>query len=118
MKENELIFDRTKHVCYSEAVKQVITDCLKKQFSKKEADILWEKIQLKYTEYLQTLPYLGGAKDNHNAPGGTYDCIALFAYYEVLDRKPSIQEIYEMNNAILLPPFRKESSLISTIHGS
>lgn len=67
MKENELIFDRTKHVCYSEAVKQVITDCLKKQFSKKEADILWEKIQLKYTEYLQTLPYLGGAKDNHNA---------------------------------------------------
>ena len=106
MKENELIFDRTKHVCYSEAVKQVITDCLKKQFSKKEADILWEKIQLKYTEYLQTLPYLGGAKDNHNAPGGTYDCIALFAYYEVLDRKPSIQEIYEMNNAILLPPFR------------
>ena len=51
MKENELIFDRTKHVCYSEAVKQVITDCLKKQFSKKEADILWEKIQLKYTEY-------------------------------------------------------------------
>ena len=36
MKENELIFDRTKHVCYSEAVKQVITDCLKKQFSKKK----------------------------------------------------------------------------------
>lgn len=32
MKENELIFDHTKHVCYSEAVKQVITDCLKKQF--------------------------------------------------------------------------------------
>ena len=44
MKENELIFDRTKHVCYSEAVKQVITDCLKKaNFLKKEADILWEK---------------------------------------------------------------------------
>ena len=55
MKENELIFDRTKHVCYSEAVKQVITDCLKKQFSKKEADILWEKIQLKYTEYRRSL---------------------------------------------------------------
>ena len=116
MKENELIFDRTKHVCYSEAVKQVITDCLKKQFSKKEADILWEKIQLKYTEYLQTLPYLGGAKDNHNAPGGTYDCIALFAYYEVLDRKPSIQEIYEMNNAILLPPFRKLGKLFNINH--
>ena len=71
---------------------------------------------MKYTEYLQTLPYLGGAKDNHNAPGGTYDCIALFAYYEVLDRKPSIQEIYEMNNAILLPPFRKLGKLFNINH--
>lgn len=43
MKENELIFDRTKHVCYSEAVKQVITDRLKKHFSEKEADALWKK---------------------------------------------------------------------------
>lgn len=76
MKENELIFDRTKHVCYSEAVKKVITDQLKKKFSEEKADILWEKIQLKYIEYLQTLPYLGGVKDNHNAPGGTYDCKA------------------------------------------
>lgn len=79
MKENELTFDRTKHVCYSEAVKKVIIDRLKKQFSEEESGKLWEQIQLKYVEYLKTLPYLGGAKDNHNAPGGTYDCIALFA---------------------------------------
>ena len=91
MKENELIFDRTKHVCYSEAVKKVITDQLKKQFSEEKADILWKKIQLKYIEYLQTLPYLGGVKDNHNAPGGTYDCIALSPYLKKYPKKTDEQ---------------------------
>lgn len=116
MKEKDLIFDRTKHVCYSEAVKNVIQNRLKEQFSENEAEILWEKIQLKYVEYLKTLPYLGGAKDNHNKAGGTYDCIALFAYYETLDRKPSIQEIYEMNNEILLPPFERLGKLFNINH--
>lgn len=49
-------------------------------------------------EYLKILPYLGGTKDTHNSAGGTYDCIALFAYYETLNRKPSIQEIMCCNN--------------------
>lgn len=71
MKENELIFDREKHVCYSEAVKKVIQDRLKKQFPEQEAEKLWEKIQQKYVEYLKTLPYLGGTKDTHNSFGGT-----------------------------------------------
>lgn len=116
MKENELIFDREKHVCYSEAVKKVIQDRLKKQFPEQEAEKLWEKIQQKYVEYLKTLPYLGGTKDTHNSFGGTYDCIALFAYYETLDRKPSIQEIYEMNNEILLPPFQRLGKLFNINH--
>lgn len=40
-----------------------------------------------------------------NCAGGTYDCILLFAYYEVLDRKPLIEEIYGINNAVFLPVF-------------
>ena len=32
MKEKELIFDRKKHVCYSEAVKKVIQNRLKSNF--------------------------------------------------------------------------------------
>ncbi len=117
MREEELIFDRAKHVCYSKAAKEVIQKRLKKQFSETEADRLWEKIQLKYVEYLKKLPYLGGAKDSHNRAGGTYDCIALFAYYETLDRKPSIQEIYDMNNEIFLPPFKKLGKLFNINHG-
>ena len=62
MKENELIFDRTKHVCYSEAVKQVITDCLKKQFSKKEADILWEKNPVEIYRIFTDAPLSGRCK--------------------------------------------------------
>ena len=116
MREEDLIFDRTRHACYSKTAKKVILDRLKKQFPKDEAENLWEKIQLRYVEYLKTLPYLGGPKGNHNGTGGTYDCIALFAYYEVLDRKPSIQEIYDMNNEIFLPPFQRLGKLFDINH--
>lgn len=39
----------------------------------------WEKIQLKYVEYLKNLPYLGGAKDSHNAAicNGDYPAMEL-----------------------------------------
>lgn len=52
-------------------------------YSEEEAKELWERIQLKYVEFLKDLPYLGGKKWVHNGAGGTYDCIAIFAYYEV-----------------------------------
>ena len=42
MKEKDLIFDRTKHVCYSKAVKKVIQNRLKEHFSENEAEKLWE----------------------------------------------------------------------------
>ena len=50
--------------------------------------------------FLKDIPYLGGKKNTHNGVGGTYDCIMLFAYYEVLAPKPSINELYEMNVAV------------------
>lgn len=112
MQEKELPIDTEKHVCYSKAVKKVIQDRLRQQFDEEEAKIRWEKIQQQYVEYLKTLPYLGGRKNGHNGAGGTYDCIALFAYYEVLEKKPSIEEIYEMNNAVLLPSKLLHAGLI------
>lgn len=106
MREEELDIAWEKHVCYSKTVKSVIKARLKEQFNAVKAEKIWEKIQLKYVTYLKTLPYLGGKKNGHNSVGGTYDCIALFAYYEVMERKPTIQEIYEMNNAVFLSPFK------------
>lgn len=116
MKEKELDFDRKKHACYSKEVKRIIQEHLKKQFSDTESKRLWESIQLKYCEYLSDLPYLGGPKDSHNKAGGTYDCIALFAYYEVLERKPSLEEIYEMNNELLLSSFKKLGKVFNMNH--
>lgn len=75
-------------------------------YSTEEAMELWEKIQLQYVEFLKDLPYLGGKRCTHNGVGGTYDCIAIFAYYEVQDQKPSVEELYEMNNQTFLPSFK------------
>lgn len=105
MKEKQLNFDREKHICYSKRVKQIIREQLRTRYSADEAERLWEKIQLQYVEFLKTLPYLGGRKQTHNGTGGTYDCIALFAYYEALEEKPSLDELYEMNNRTFLPAF-------------
>ena len=117
MKEKDLPIDLKKHVCYSESMKKVVQNRLKKQFEESDAKLRWEKIQLKYVEYLKTLPYLGGKKCGHNGTGGTYDCILLFAYYEVLEKKPSVEEIYEMNNAVFLPAFRRLGKIFDINHG-
>lgn len=105
MKEKELPFDRKKHVCYSGKVKKVIQEHLRMHYPPREAAALWEKIQLQYVDFLRDLPYLGGKSCAHNRTGGTYDCIALFAYYEVQEEKPSLDELYEMNNETFLPAF-------------
>lgn len=106
MDEKSLNYDRKKHVCYSKKVKEVIQEHLHMHYSTEEAMELWEKIQLQYVEFLKDLPYLGGKRCTHNGVGGTYDCIAIFAYYEVQDQKPSVEELYEMNNQTFLPSFK------------
>ena len=116
MDERELRFDREKHVCYSKAMKQVIRTHLRQHYGEAEAEELWEQIQRQYVAFLEEQPYLGGAKCTHNGAGGTYDCIAVFAYYEVLPDKPTLEELYEMLNAVLLPPFRRLGRLVHLSH--
>ena len=106
MRDKELAIDWRKHICYSRQVKNVIRRCLAARYPDKEAEELWEKVQHQYAEFLKDLPFLGGGKNTHNATGGTYDCIAIFAYYEAVPDKPSADELYEMNNEVFLPPFR------------
>lgn len=116
MDEKDLKFDRKKHVCYSPKAKGIIQTRLLARYPKSKAEKLWEKIQLQYIDFLKDLPYLGGKNNPHNATAGTYDCIALFAYYEVLERKPSIEEIYEMNNEMLLPSFKILGRIVNLNH--
>lgn len=62
MKESELKIDWKKHVCYSKQAKKVIRKRLAEQFDAAETEKRWEDVQLKYVEYLETLPYLGERK--------------------------------------------------------
>lgn len=117
MDEKNLDFDRKKHVCYSQKVKEVIQEHLRMRYPSEEADRLWEKIQLQYAAFLKDLPYLGGKKCTHNGTGGTYDCIAIFAFYEVQEKKPSLEELYEMNNQTFLPAFEALGKLVNANNG-
>jgi len=107
MKEKDLQFDRTKHVCYSKVGKTLVLDYLNKHYPAEEVEPLFEKVQLQFVEFLKDTPYLGGKQCRHNQAGGTYDCFLLFALYEVLDHQVTMDEMYEMVNAGFLPSFEK-----------
>ena len=88
MKNEALSFDRNKHLLYSKGVVRILRAHLQQQYPA-QAEALWETLQLQYVQFLETVPYLGG-KQNKQA-SGVYDCIALFAYYEILPEKPTLE---------------------------
>lgn len=85
---------------------------MSKHYSPHEAQRLWEKVQQRYVSFLKDQPYLGGKKCTHNGVGGTYDCIATMTLYEAPDQKPTVDELYEINNAVFLPPFLRLGKLV------
>ncbi len=85
---------------------------MSKHYSPNEAQRLWEKVQQRYVSFLKDQPYLGGKKCTHNGVGGTYDCIATMAPYKAPDQKPSVDELYEINNAVFLSPFLRLGKLV------
>jgi len=116
VKEKDLAFDRSKHVCYSKMVKKGVKKYLKEHYPEENTDALFEKIQLKYVEYLQDQPDLGGKKSGHNRKGGTYDCFLIFACYEVLERKMPVDDVYNLVNSMFLPPFEKLGKIFNLNH--
>ncbi|WP_099468813.1 L-2-amino-thiazoline-4-carboxylic acid hydrolase [Konateibacter massiliensis] len=113
MDESLLAFDREKHICYSNLAKRVMLEHLSMHYPKSEVDYVWEKVQQQYVEFLKDVPYLGGIKNTHNGTGGTYDCIALFAYYEAQENKPTLDELYEMNIELLRPSFEQLGKFVN-----
>lgn len=106
MKDSQLQFDRTRHVLYSRACKKKILNKLTLH-APQQREQLWEHIQLQYADYLNSWSAdLGGDKNFHNGPGGTYDCITLMAYYTVCREMTSLDELEEMEGALFLPHFR------------
>lgn len=108
MKEEALNFDRTCHVIYSEACKKQIQDKIRMHYPKEQRKEIWNQIQQQYVDFLKDWRTdLGGEKNFHNGAGGTYDCIAIMAYYVVCKSVTNLDEIEEMEGNLFLPAFRK-----------
>ena len=105
--------DLKKHILISKEMENVIKKHLAEKFSKNDVELYWKKLLQQYAVFLKDLPDVGGKKGRHNGPGGTYDCISLFAYYEVLNHEPSLDELYQMNCEVFLPEFKKMAGIVN-----
>lgn len=110
MKDNELKFEYTCHVLYSKKCKEVIQKRIVLHYPKDMQEYIWQQVQKQYVAFLSDFRKdLGGKKNFHNGTAGTYDCIALMAYYVICKEYSSVTEVEEMNNELLLPSFEKLS---------
>lgn len=112
MKDSELQFDRTCHVLYTKPCKKQIQAKIALHYPPEQREAVWTRVQRQYVDFLSDWRTdLGGSKNFHNGAGGTYDCIALTAYYVVCKDVTSLAEIEEMEGNLFLTPFRKLSKL-------
>ena len=91
MREKDLPFDRTKHVCYTKNARKCVQTLLRRYYDERTAAKLWEKIQLQYCEYLKDEPAMAGAKITVSI----YDPILIFAFYAVIPDKPPLKDIQQ-----------------------
>ena len=108
MKDKDLQFDRSCHVLYSKACKREIQEKIARHFPASRHEELWTRVQRQYVDFLKGWRTdLGGSRNFHNGAGGTYDCIALMAYYVVCKPVTSLAEIEQMEGDLFLPAFRR-----------
>lgn len=91
MREKELPVDRSKHKVYTNKAKKCVKKLLSRYYDSDTAEELWEKIQLKYCEYLKDEPAMAGAKITVSI----YDPILIFAWYEVVPDKRALAEVQQ-----------------------
>ena len=91
MREKDLPIDLTKHKIYSKNARKCVQKLLCRYYDEKTSADLWEKVQLKYCEYLQDEPALAGSKITLSI----YDPILIFAWYAVVPDKPPLEDIQQ-----------------------
>ena len=91
MREKDLPFDRTKHMVYTNNAKKCVQKLLHRYYDEHTAARLWEKVQLKYCEYLKDEPALAGLKITTSI----YDPILIFAWYAIVPDKPALEEVQQ-----------------------
>ena len=107
MHDRDLQFDRSCHVLYSKPCKREIRAKIALHYPEAAREGIWTQVQKQYETFLRTWRTdLGGKRNLHNGAGGTYDGIALMAYYTVCREKTSLAEIEAMEGNLFLPAFR------------
>jgi hypothetical protein len=91
MRENDLPFDHTKHKVYTNNAKKCVQKLLHRYYDEQTAARLWEKVQLKYCEYLKDEPALAGLKITTSI----YDPILIFAWYAIVPDKPALEGVQQ-----------------------
>lgn len=113
MKESELNFDRNCHVIYSKQLKNKIIKKIALHYPENEREEIFTKIQLQFVDFLRDYRTdLGGKKNFHNGLCGTYDCIAVFAYYVVCKDVTSFEEIEHLYGDLFIESFKNFLLLI------
>ena len=108
MKDNALSFDRTCHVLYSKPCKKELQRRIALHYPPNQREAVWERVQQQYAAFLADWRTdLGGKRNFHNGKGGTYDCIAIMSYYVVCKSVTTFREIEEIEEALILPAFRR-----------
>ena len=93
------------HLKYSKVTKTVILTYLKDHYETSEAETLSEAVRQQYEVFLLSMPSLGGKKNGQAQ--SVYDCIALFALYEVLPDKPALGVFEGLVNQVFVPQMQR-----------
>ncbi len=108
MKDSELQFDRTCHAIYSKICKKLIQQKIALHYPPEQRDEIWTQVQHQFADFLSDWRTdLGGSKNFHNKAGGTYDAIAVMAYYVTCRNVTTLSEVEEIEREMLVPSFRK-----------
>ena len=112
MKDDELQFDHSCHVLYSKTCKKEIQSKIALHYPEAEREMIWEKVQRQYVDFLSDWRKdLGGKRNFHNGAGGTYDCIAIMNYYVVCKPVTSFREIEEIEENLITCRMYKAGSV-------
>ena len=85
-------------MCYiPKPAKKEIQSKIALHYPEAEQEMIWEKVQRQYVDFLSDWRKdLGGKRNFHNGAGGTYDCIAIMSYYVVCKPVTFFREIEEI----------------------
>ena len=93
MNDSELQIDRSCHVLYSKTCKKEIQSKIALHYPEAEREVIWEKVQRQYVDFLSNWRKdLGGKRNFHNV---------------VCKPVTSFREIEEIEENLILPSFRK-----------